>query len=385
MNSILRNQYNGTDPMGWIEELRQALCASELEEFDLGGPVSARAKEAAYEVAVALGRCRIFGLKVPEDLDGVLPEPEAIAAAQVATQKVRQWAEDARQLPERWDEADPFLAQAMCAELLEACMESYFAMEALSESLLARWKDGSEAVALFQSLDELSSALQELDALLQEPDNLALLSTVVELPLLNNWREMLAEPYKSCPPWWLDGTLEAVDRKIEEVCRRTLPAGEDWRRLVEGRPKWRQPAELPPQEEPALLRPAVLPRHRSREIFQIRFMYAAAAETPAAWPPIKTFLQWTSPDSRFRARLSIPAEATENTMLVMEFLTPQEELATDLGGQPVWLAGVEAYIEPAGLARFPLHRLREQLGQPEAELILEVGPERTEWPAVENS
>ncbi|HOM17795.1 MAG TPA: hypothetical protein PLQ00_10725, partial [Thermoguttaceae bacterium] len=278
----------------------------------------------------------------------------------------------------------------------EACMESYFVMEAVSEALEAAWREGETANELFQAVRALGVAIDDFDKALQERDTLALLSTVVELPLLENWRSQLAGVHKECPPWWLDGTLEAVDQEITEICRRTLPAGQTWRRLVAGAAgPTAQPAAPPTRpeiglpEETEMPRPITRPRRPYRyvaaEIFQIQPFYAAAADTPIKLPPIKTFLQWRSPDGRFQARLEIPSEASPEAMLVMQFLTPQEELASELGGQPVWLGGVEAYIEPAGVARFPLQRLKEQLGKPEAELILQVGPDRTEWPAAEQT
>lgn len=393
MYSSERNQHNGADPMGWIDDLREALCAPELEEFDHPEAVPSRdAKEAAYATAVALGRCRIFGLAVPKEMDGAMPEPEAIAAAEIATEFVRQWTEDARQLPSEWDQADPWVGQSMCAELLEARMEAHFVMEAVSQALEKSWDEGKDGQDLLVELDQLAQALEEFDQALQEPETLALLSTVVELPLLENWRSMLAGVHKECPPWWLDGTLEAVDRYIEKVCQKTLPAGEQWRRLAAPRLEWVRLAEEPALPEAAEevaapergARPRIR-RHPAVKIFQIQPICAAAAETPTYSPPIETFLQWSSPDGRFLARLSIPSEAAETEMLVMEFLTPEEQLATELAGQPVWLGGVAADIDPAGLTRFPVQQLKEQLGQPEAQLILEVGDDHMEWFAVENT
>lgn len=222
------------DPMGWIEELQEALECPNLEEFDdPSKEPSQDAKRAAYEVAVALGRCRVFGLEIPKDLDGVLPPREAKAAAELATEYVRQWIEEARQLGARWDESPGPVAEALCCETLEACMESYFAMQAIMEALEAAWEENDpEADSLFQAAHQLAIQMDVWSEILQEPENLELLSTVAYLPLLDNWRSMLAEPYKSALPWWLDGTLEAVSKQIERICLQTLPAGETWRRMV---------------------------------------------------------------------------------------------------------------------------------------------------------
>jgi len=57
-------------------------------------------------------------------------------------------------------------------------------------------------------LAELRVALDEIDSLCNEPDRLALLSVVAHLPLLDNYRSWLAEPFRSEKlPWWLDETL----------------------------------------------------------------------------------------------------------------------------------------------------------------------------------
>ena len=66
MTAVERPNWPGNnDPMDWLDDLQKALEAPGLEEFERPGPVSEEAKKAAYEVAAALGRCRVFGIEVP--------------------------------------------------------------------------------------------------------------------------------------------------------------------------------------------------------------------------------------------------------------------------------------------------------------------------------
>jgi hypothetical protein len=64
--------------------------------------------------------------------------------------------------------------------------------------------------------DKILDAFRSLDSTLQSEEHLRLLSVAVELPLLENWRLMLADPFREALPWWLDGRLETAARAIEE-------------------------------------------------------------------------------------------------------------------------------------------------------------------------
>src|SRR4051794_13480033 len=108
----------GRDPVGCLEDLREALAQAELDEFDAPGPAgvsSEGARTAAYDLAVALGRCRLFGVEPGDELDGTLPGAVALAAASVLEGHLRGWAEEARTLGQHWDEtADPVEAEDLC-------------------------------------------------------------------------------------------------------------------------------------------------------------------------------------------------------------------------------------------------------------------------------
>jgi len=192
-----------------IEELEEALEAASLEEFETQEPkaVSEEAKRSAYQLAVALGRCRVFGVQVPPDIDGCLHPPVAIAAAEVGEALLRRWTEYVKQLDIRLVHAEPELAETMGAELLEARMEALFVLEALSEAQDASWNEPA-SIELGDAVNRYVDALAAFDKALQTPGTIGLLSTAVHLPLLENWRQSLAGHYKEVLPWWLDGTLE---------------------------------------------------------------------------------------------------------------------------------------------------------------------------------
>jgi hypothetical protein len=98
-----------------------------------------------------------------------------------------------------------------------------------------------------------------------------------------------------------------------------------------------------------------------------------AAASPAEAPRL---LWWQSPKTEERACLVLPAQvASEQQLVTLSFFNAAQELAQELGGQPVWLAGVPATIADDGRARFRLADLHAA-GQ---DLLLEVGADRTPW------
>ena len=103
------------DPLGWLEELRDALDDSAMEAFSPEDALTQEARRAAYRLAVAMGHCRLFGIKPPEDQDGTLPAAEAMAASEQLREFVAAWTEDARRLGTRWDEEEPEVGEALCA------------------------------------------------------------------------------------------------------------------------------------------------------------------------------------------------------------------------------------------------------------------------------
>jgi hypothetical protein len=372
---------NGNDPFGWLEELQEALEAASLEEFETREPkaVSEEAKRAAYQLAVALGRCRAFGVLVPVDIDGTLHPQVAIAAAEIGETFLRQWIEHAEQLGVRWDQAEPELAETMCAELLEARMEALFVLEALSEAQDASWNEPA-SIELWDAVNRYVDALAVFDEALQTPENLALLSTLVNLPLLENWRQSLAGDYKEVLPWWLDGTLEKVDQQITEYCRRTLPAGEVWRRMMERRqPSTPSPVEAPQPEVLVAAALAIRMRRRWHEMIKRLPAAMAMAAQPAVESPEVAVAHWRSPEGKYIADMPVPLRPVVGQPVYLKvFRTEDAAKATELAGQPVVLAGLQAVLDEQGRAAFSLEELQRAI-QAGADPTLKIGPDLTPW------
>ena len=196
----------------FILGLNEALSAPALAEFDEPQThASDPAQLAAYELAVAVGRCRLFVSDNDAANDYVLTEPVAEAASRPFCDDLRDWIAQAKQLGEDFDEAASFEDVDLCADTLLCRMTGWAVFTALDESF-------QEALECTDSLDtrratwmnEVLELFDELDESLQTSENLHLLSTVASLPLLDNLRAMLTEPHKEPLPWWLDGRLEEI-------------------------------------------------------------------------------------------------------------------------------------------------------------------------------
>ena len=107
-----------------------------LHEMMVGykGKVSSEAKQAAYELAAALGACRLFGVTLPEEHDGMLPLTVAVAAFEVLATRVLGWIEESVQLGERFDcsVAGEEMMEVCCAPL-EQRMEAWGVHVAVGE------------------------------------------------------------------------------------------------------------------------------------------------------------------------------------------------------------------------------------------------------------
>jgi len=200
------------DVLGYVQQLREALAAKELEKFD-SVPDEA-AEHAAARVATALGYCRVFGLDAGED-EGVLPAPEALGATKALMREIQDLRRAVDTLPERWGNAPIGEEEAVCVDVLMRRMDVWTASIALNEAALAAiFSRDPMAERLCLSLDALGEAVTSLDSLMKKEENLELLSTLVDTELLRNWKALLIKPYASRPPYWLDGTLETVAERI---------------------------------------------------------------------------------------------------------------------------------------------------------------------------
>jgi hypothetical protein len=324
------------DPLGCRDDLRDALADPDVRA---GGPAG---ENAAYRLAVALGRCRLFGVPPGEDLDGVLPPPLAVAAAAEMTRLLTDAAAEAERLGERWEAVrDPAEADDLCAGLLGARMDTWAASLALDEAYHDSTAEGSpEAPDVGAALDRVYTALDQFDRALERQTDV--LATITGTRLLENWRALLAPPFAEDLPWWLDGQLEEAAQHNDAEAVRTLPGPGLWTEVR--RQSHRAPGGAP-----------VLPLMGAGRL--------AAADTPRteSASPGQT-LCWLSPDRAWRAELLLPDEFTPEEERIRRPLNftrrTDDHPATELAGRPVRLASAQGTIDENGQVWLRLADLR---------------------------
>ncbi len=339
-----------------VEELEAALSDEALgaERFNNG---DAQSGAAALQLACAVGRCKVYGVTLPEDLDGDLPPDVALAACQYGQEVAERMAERSRALPDLWDEAPSGVAEDLCLELLEVRHDLWCAGVAILDTY-GRTLDEQRDIAdrLNEAVDAFQEALARWDEALQAAETLDILATVSDSPLLENWRALLAEPYRAIPPWWLSSLGDRARRvhdSAEELFHQIHSAvGVAWRRT--------QPRSF-----------HVL---TVRRILQVPASPAVAAAQPNYELPIRELVQWRSPDGQYKAVLSLPASVKVDSMFCIEFRQRDDEPARNLAGHTARLCGLEFSINQDGLLCKEWHLLTESLQSlnPDSALVLEV-------------
>jgi hypothetical protein len=177
------------DPSHCLPQLRQALSTGNC-----------------LDLAIALGRCRLFGVTTTGNDDFTL---STHAAAQ-AMSELRAYMET---LSTDFDRAAPHRAQTLALELLEARMDLWAAYIALDEAYAAARYDANDDAAdhtanvIGLMLQSLGRGIERFDANLENQSSR--LTPAAATFLLDNWRRLLAPAYREVLPWWLDGSLEA--------------------------------------------------------------------------------------------------------------------------------------------------------------------------------
>jgi len=206
--------------MWYVEELRESLADPLLDEFDANP--SAEAKQAALRVAVNLGYCRLFGIDAGE-VDGVMPLAEAIGAAEALADFVDESIAEVKRYPKEWDNTIGEEAEDLTIGILDRRMDAWAAHVAISEAALWATVGRASGISyLLEAQERYEAKLRQLDELMQTPEVIELLSTVTGTRVLENWRVQLVEPYSLSLLYWLDGTLEAVAKRVEEEVMNTL-------------------------------------------------------------------------------------------------------------------------------------------------------------------
>ena len=204
----------------YVEELRESLADPLLDEFDTNP--SPEAKQAALRVAVNLGYCRLFGIDAGE-VDGIMPLAEALGAAEALADFVDESIAQVTRYPKEWDNTLGEEAEDLTIGILDRRMDAWAAHVAVSEAALWATVGRASGISyLLEAQERYQEKLRQLDELMQTPEVLELLSTVTGTHVLENWRAQLVEPYSLSLPYWLDGTLEAVAKRVEEEVMESL-------------------------------------------------------------------------------------------------------------------------------------------------------------------
>lgn len=331
------------------EEVLADASGRGLESIDESLPV---------EAAVACGYCHLFTGEPPPT---PFPERLAVPAAEGLRALLEECIADADSLPNRWDTAPAERANAMVADLLEARMDSWAALE----TLLA----AAEAPGVADATEAVERSVGRFDNVLARRTDF--LATLAHTQLLANWRLSLADPYRHPYPWWLAGTLEAtsveVDRSI--VSRERSLLGLNGRAEVE---KSRSRLES--------IRDRIVPA------------FSLAADVPPTGATLAPLLTWRSPDGHFTARvLPPPGGPRWAGRLVVEFLPASEEaemsrlrgcVAVVAGrGLPIEWRAIDA--EETAMVDVPVAAMLDALSTGDAEAAgLVVMPDGGEWRVV---
>lgn len=187
------------DPLGCLADVSDAICFADEE----GG---------AFQLAKALGACKVFGVRVRSRRKRQLTVQRAQRAMEELVGVVQDGVRRARSLERDFDQApDTFVGELFCTEVLEARQDVWLAFEAINEVVSNFLEEKPADVVYAFKLDLLRENLMDLmdgfdDAL---EGILGLLATA--LPAFENYRRCLSEEFQDLPPWWLDGqTIEGA-------------------------------------------------------------------------------------------------------------------------------------------------------------------------------
>jgi hypothetical protein len=205
---------------GWRTELRHALTQPELARLEHPSDATCRA---CYHLAVVLGHCRLEDVDLG-DLDGSLPAPLALVAAEMLGRLVDGWIRDVENLRDRLNDVrNGEEADELCFGVLEARMEAWAAFVVINEAYQVCAEDRSPEHGRFAPLmDTVLGGIETLDRLMQE--RIDVLARVAAFPLLENWKRLLGPTSAEVLPWWLDGRIEQRATQLDQEAFASLPA-----------------------------------------------------------------------------------------------------------------------------------------------------------------
>jgi hypothetical protein len=176
------------DPLQCLPQLRQVQSACECAESGTAP---------AYELALALGRCRLFGVKVEEDF--TLGHAAFFAASDQMIEQLKRVA--------RWvvgaGDVCAYLLRNVALEMLEIRMDAHAAYLALDEAYAAARCEGHpQADHMARRLNQVRRMIDVVDGNLKEQEQLLRLAASTHL--LENWRRLLAPCFRGAMPWWVE-------------------------------------------------------------------------------------------------------------------------------------------------------------------------------------
>jgi hypothetical protein len=264
------------DPFGYLDDLQDGWADPDLKA---AGPTG---NLAVYRLALAQGRVLLWGLEGGADLARPLPPELAASATSELGRRLEGWCVEAARLGERWDDAiDPAEGEEFCARLLKFRMDTWAVQTAIDRAVLAAPADVGDPAS-----GRLESLVDQFDRALEAQADI--LSTLTGTRLLENWRGMLAAVYRDNLPWWLDGRLEEVSRRLAEQADRTMPGPRAW---TEVRRQADQEGRVPVVPWP------------SEDLL-------AAADTMTQPAGPGQSVCWNSPDGLWRAEVRVPMPLT---------------------------------------------------------------------------
>lgn len=155
------------------------------------------------------GFCQLYGIsvntKMMQQLQSILSTDFVFDVIATTIDVLTTATIKAQALPEKLDADELNSVQNCCTELLHILMETWAVFLPINDKYQQHLNDDKNKDPQFRArIQQLLSAFDALDDVIQQKEQIRLLSTVSELPLLNNWRKMLIKsPIIIEFPWWL--------------------------------------------------------------------------------------------------------------------------------------------------------------------------------------
>jgi hypothetical protein len=192
-----RPRFEGEFEEKWVGRGDPLRCLPQLRQIRLACESAEAGTAAAYELALSLGRCRLFGVKVEEDF--ALGQAAFFAASGQMIEHLKRVA--------RWvmgaGDVCAYLLRNAALEMLEIRMDAHAAYLALDEAYAAaRFEGHPRADHMGRRLNQVRRMIDVVDGNLKEQEELLRLAAGTHL--LENWRRLLAPCFRGAMPWWVE-------------------------------------------------------------------------------------------------------------------------------------------------------------------------------------